>query len=450
MKEKIVILTLVLMTSREAFSTVRNIKLQEIEKTVIERSYELKAKQAESGAIAEKAEALGSTFLPKLTLDAYYRYVSEIPTLATAPGRQLQFGDNQNYSVGPTVNMVLYDFGARKGQQESLVSMASSKKWEWQTLTKNVLQQTRFHYVNLVLLAEKQILLKESIKVAQDQLRDVEIRNRMGAGTKVDLLSARKEVNELLTQYKDTQGLMSVEIGELQRLLDDINLENISSPVAEKAQINEFKGANIIALEDFDVVSERLSKFETQSLNPQNHPRIRALKEAALASEQSAESIRSGRWPKLGLYARASQDYPNGPILETVDQRVIAVSFSMPLFDGGEITHSSQEKKATADSLKFQATHEERNIQHLYVLSLEKIKNLREQSSIIQKKIDESREIADLMFRSYKEGRSTFLEVERANVKYREAKLGLAYNQYHIINHLIILAALNGDTHEVQ
>jgi len=57
--------------------------------------------------------------------------------------------------------------------------------------------------------------------------------------------------------------------------------------------------------------------------------------------------------------------------------------------------------------------------------------------------------LRSLVFQSYMDGRATFIEVERANIKHRESKQQLSLNHYHTLNHLMILAALTGDSYEI-
>ena len=169
------------------------------------------------------------------------------------------------------------------------------------------------------------------------------------------------------------------------------------------------------------------------------------MKDLSDSFESQAQSISKQRYPKINLIARTSLDYPNGPDLTAFNQNTIGVSLSMPLFDGGEISHNVNEKNLQAMALKTQAINEERNINESVLLATKRIENLQEQNEIIQKKIDESSEIAHLMYKSYQDGRATFIEVERANVKRRESKLSLSSNQHQIILNLIQLANVAGE-----
>jgi hypothetical protein len=157
---------------------------------MLNQSLDIKIKGYEVDAAKEKREALPSNYIPKLTLDGSFKYLSEIPEINMAPGRVLKFGDNKNYSIGPTLSMTIFDFNSKANLQTSLDKNLSSKENEAKSLKANILFKVRFHYLNLVFLLEKRDLITESLKVANKQLKDVLSKNRIGSGSKLDLLTA--------------------------------------------------------------------------------------------------------------------------------------------------------------------------------------------------------------------------------------------------------------------
>ncbi len=427
----------------------RELSLTALEKDVLQESDLLKSKKFDLEAGVAKRNANPSSYMPKFSLDGYYKYVTEIPSLSIGPGKELQFGDNENYSLGASMNMVLLDFNAKKDHQESLDRSVKAKKYELQSLTEDILQKVRFHYINLFLISEKQVLLSESLKLAKDQLRDVENRIKFGTGTRVDRLSARKEVIELKSQFLETQSQMSIELSEIQKLTGNIQQDILQSPISFMVESSEFKSQNIIKIDSYNKLLKKFSPFLERQIKIQSHPKVAAIEEQARSQELQSESIKSGRLPKISLFARSSLDYPNGPIKEDIHQNVVGLTLSMPLFDGGEISHSIQEKRANSDSFKAMARAQNTSLLALYTVTLEKIRNLKEQKNVLEKKVQDSDEIAKLIFQSYMDGRATFIEVERANIKHRESKQQLSLNHYHTLNHLMILAALTGDSYEI-
>lgn len=430
-------------------SNFRDLSLSALEKDVILESDLLKSKKYDIEAGLAKRKANPSSFIPKFALEGYYKYVTEVPSLSMGPGRELKFGDNENYSLGATMNMVLLDFNSKNELQKSLDSSVLAKKYELQSLTEDLLQKVRFHYINLFLISERQVLLSESHKLAKDQLRDVLKRIKFGSGTKVDRLTANKEVIELKSQFLETQSQMSVELSEIQKLTSSIKQDFLQSPISSKVNSSDFKGHNVIRIDSYEYLLKKFTPFLDKKIETNTHPKVAAINEQSRSLVQQSESIKKGRLPKVSLFARSALDYPNGPIKDEIHQNVVGLSFTMPLFDGGELSHSIQEKRASSESLRALSRAQNTALMGLYALTIEKIRNLKEQSNVLEKKVQESHEIAKLIFQSYMDGRSTFLEVERANIKHRESKQQLALNHYHTLNHLMILAALTGDSYEI-
>lgn len=409
------------------------LSLAELETAMLDKSLDLRSVAIEVEAAKEKRYALPSIHVPKLTLDGNYKYLSEIPEINMAPGRTLKFGDNKNYSIGPTVSMTLLDFNAKSHQQASLDKKVSSKENEAESLKANLLFKTRYHYLNLVFLVEKRNLISESLKVARKQLKDVSAQKRFGAGSKLDLLTAQKEVHELESQHKEIIINIMAEQTELFKLTFHPKIKEVSF-IDDTGQ-----------LQKLPELQHRFFKYHKTKLDPQANSKIKSIRDQSESLESQAKSIISQRYPKINLFARTSLEYPNGPDHTQFNQNSFGVSISMPLFDGGEISHNIREKSLQAMALKQQALNEERNLDESIQLTIKRIESLIGQSEIIQKKVDESSEIARLVYKSYQEGRATFLEVERANIKSRESKLSLSSNHYQITLNLIQLANVAGE-----
>lgn len=70
--------------------------LNDIEASMLSQSLDIKSKEYEVIVANEKRDALTSNFIPKLSLEGSYKYLSEIPEINMSPSRTLKFGDNKN------------------------------------------------------------------------------------------------------------------------------------------------------------------------------------------------------------------------------------------------------------------------------------------------------------------------------------------------------------------
>ena len=238
--------------------------------------------------------------------------------------------------------------------------------------------------MNIVFLQEKRNLISESLKVANKQLKDVIAKNRFGSGSKLDLLTAQKEVHELESQLKEIDFNVTAEQIELYKITFHQKIKNADLI------------GNTNRLENLNDLQSRFMNYKQFIQDAGSNAKVKSMKDLSDSFESQAQSISKQRYPKINLIARTSLDYPNGPDLTAFNQNTIGVSLSMPLFDGGEISHNVNEKNLQAMALKTQAINEERNINESVFLATKRIENLQEQNEIIQKKIDESSEIAHL------------------------------------------------------
>jgi outer membrane protein TolC len=251
--------------SEELAKSLNVLTLQELESEMINQSLDIKIKGHEVDAAKEKREALPSIYIPKLTLDGSFKYLSEIPEINMAPGRTLKFGDNKNYSIGPTLSMTIFDFNSKANLQTSLDKNLSSKENEAKSLKANILFKVRYHYLNLVFLLEKRNLISESLKVANKQLKDVLSKNRFGSGSKLDLLTAQKEVHELESQLKEINFNVTAEQTELYKITFH----------------QKIKDANLIdntnRLENLIDLQNRFLNYQnfTQDVGSQSHLKVR-------------------------------------------------------------------------------------------------------------------------------------------------------------------------------
>ncbi len=284
-----------------------------------------------------------------------------------------------------------------------------------------------------MLLLEKRAVIANSLKVAQKQLKDVSSKQRFGSGSRLDLLTAQKEVHELESLLKETSFNIEAEKSELYKVSSSQKIK----------EINFESDQNY--LEKLEFIKNRFISYKSRNYITIENARIKSLKDQSESLENHASSISKQRYPKVNLFAKSSLDYPNGPDLTPFNQNAVGITLSMPIFDGGELSHSAGEKQNQALALSHQVLNEERNLNESIQLLLKRIDNLTEQNEIIQKKIIESNEISKLLYKSYLEGHTTFIEVERANVKSREAQLNLSTNVYQITFNLIQLANIAGE-----
>src|SRR5208282_5991691 len=96
-----------------------------------------------------------SQLLPRVTLDGSYQYQTEVPSVALSPGAPpFQFGDHNNYSIGPTLLYTLWDGGGLLKSWRSQKALASSQDAQRELVRRQVRLITRLDYFQVQLALE--------------------------------------------------------------------------------------------------------------------------------------------------------------------------------------------------------------------------------------------------------------------------------------------------------
>jgi outer membrane protein len=189
-----------------------------------------------------------------------------------------------------------------------------------------------------------------------------------------------------------------------------------------------------------------LSQYEKINLNEDDlnrHPLLKMHAATAESYRLSADSLSSNLLPKLSLFAKTSIDYPNGPILEKINQNTIGVALTMPLFEGSRSTNESFEKQNQMKAFENRREQARTDLLRDWHKASDQLKGLRDKIDIFYKSVNESEERAKLVYSSYRIGRSNFIEVQSANLYALEAKVQSTTNDVQILIQLAYLASIS-------
>ena len=134
-------------------------------------------------------------------------------------------------------------------------------------------------------------------------------------------------------------------------------------------------------------------------------PQLRSQELQAEAAELSAESQKALLYPTIQLSARASIDYPNTVVLQTIEQNTFLVGVSMPLFEMDRTRHLAQEKMKEADAARYRREQIQSDLNRDFLKARELLESLREQQKVGIEDVAKSEESARLFYASYKGGR---------------------------------------------
>lgn len=420
--------------------------LAEAESSARAHSPRLKAAAEESAGARDRAESQFAPLLPRLTLDGSYRYATEVPSLALAPGQPARpFGDHRATSLGPTLSWTLWDEGALLKGWKSQKARAASKEEEERLAAGQAVLGARLAYAQAQLAREQFLLLADSLALALAQYKDIESRFKAGAASRIDVLSSHQDALSRQIQLLQAQSDLAGALRELLQLTgrgDGRDLSRPSDPRVSTAAAAGLKEPTLLVeLDDLSVPPVSLPADDLAGPDAEN-PRVSILRRQAESARLAARGMSAGRWPVVRLSARVSRDYPNGPVLESVTQKSVGLTASLPLFEGRQTARAAREISHQAAAAERRGDLASEELSRDWDQARATLGSLREQEAVDERSVAETDELARLVYLSYKAGRSNYLEVQNANLRALESKVSAARTRVQVRIQLSILADL--------
>ena len=192
----------------------------------IEESHKIKAAGFDRLSAEAKKKMARAILFPKVSLDASYKYTAEVPELTTQSGtasRTIKLTDNESYSIGPSINYLLFDFGSNWKNYQSAKYLEEAKEEEANAARTDTGFLTKLNYFNIQFSIEQMRLILDSLRLAMAQHSDIKKRKQAGYSSSLDESSAYKEVLNFKLKYYSTQSNL---IAELVNLFNLINFKH--------------------------------------------------------------------------------------------------------------------------------------------------------------------------------------------------------------------------------
>ena len=368
----------------------------------------VKASEQEWEAARSRARGQGGLLLPRFSFEAGYRYVTEVPAIEVSPARPpVTLADNANYSIGPAVNWVIWDFFGIYNAWRAGEAQAQARRAEYDLAVRQGALETSLLYFRIQLAAEQVKLLAEALVVAQEQHKDISRGLTAGSASRLDKLLAHQEVLARLRQLAQARTALGGAINDLAALTGRPAGEDTSFPLdADTARrpIPDVPPATLAV--EVDSLAESLDRLGPAAKGEFDaaFPGIAVHANAAEAAARAARSVSASRLPRVAVSGKTSLDYPNGPILEEFNQNMLAISASLPLFEGGRLANERREQKAKEAAARERRTQAEANARRDWRKAQDSLAGLGVQLEIGREAIKETAEAARLTYDAYKDG----------------------------------------------
>lgn len=423
-----------------------DLSLAQAEARALAQSDQVLAAEYLQRAANARALAVSAQLAPRLALEGSYRYLSEVAELTLPGGTTRALGDHANYSIGPTLTYLLYDAGGTGKSVTSAERAVAARAAERRATETEVRLALRSAYFAVQHAIERMRLVIDSLRLAQARHADIGRRIAAGAASRADLLSAHTDVLDFELKLRQAQADLAAALADLLALTGSEAGYDLTRPVAAAFPQDALAGLSSPTLVvQLDPLQPTLTAL-AQSLAGRTGPhsaRLTALDALAESSRLAAESHEAARWPKLQLYARSSLDYPNGPVLDQFNQNTVGLNLALPLFEGGRTRALADESRAQAQSLEHQRRQLQRDLDRDWDKVMARLDSLERQRAVAHEGAAEAEKIAELMFLSYKAGRTRYLEVQSANLRALEWNVNRALVETQLLIQLAVQASLS-------
>jgi outer membrane protein TolC len=424
-----------------------DIDLKSAEAAAFQASSTLKA----SGFALEAAQSLGDAaftgLFPRIALDANDRYNTHVTELSIAPGAPpVAFGTNNNYSVGIGATWTFWDSGRTYNLYKALQAGESQYREDFEGEKSLLRLRARVAYFQTQLMAERTRLMAESLQLSQSEAKDIDVRLQAGASSRIDSLSAKNEVLQRRSDYRQARADLASALRDLFALTGLGAGLDPSVPQVEGTSGNppaDTEPATLtLKLQSLESSLDELKDAESAPFNP-NQPQLQSLRSAAESAHLQATALESGHWPTLAASARASYDYPDAILPDTIQQNSFAVFATWPLFAFGQVNKQVDAQLALAGGQEALVTARATDLQRDWLKSHDRLKALRDQTALDEQSVTETENLYKLIYNSYQNGSSSLLEVQTASLHALEAKISLASTETQMLIELATLSSLS-------
>jgi outer membrane protein TolC len=439
-------------TALRAETPVLELGLKDVERAALENSASLRAAANDLDSAGYRSWAAMTAMLPRLSLDGTWRYQTEVPSLQLSFPRPLKsppaipFGDHTNYSAGATVNWNLFDSGVSCSLWRSAQALERARGEELKAGRNEMRLRARLAYFQAQLASEQARLLAEDLKLTQNRDQDMRLRFSAGDSSRIDALAARNEVLLSKGRFRQAQLELSGALRDLLALtglgasLDPSLPEDLRS---EEAGLPQGLGRATLALK-MDGLQDSLLKLKDaeKAALDNDQPRLAELRELVEAAQKQADAAGAGHWLKVQASGRASLDYPDGPVLENVWQKTAFVSATLPIFSFGQTYALTGAEQKSAQAARERETQAHTDLRRDWLKARDQLASLNDLKALYAESVKETAELYRLVYDAYRNGSSSFLEVQDAAVKALQAKVQAARVDAQILIQLAILDSL--------
>ncbi|MCB1165227.1 MAG: TolC family protein [Leptospiraceae bacterium] len=386
-----IVLTMFVMAQKVPDSPIA-LDLRRAEELALEQNVSLRVSKNQSLMAQSAKDEAFSRFLPELSAEASYGYLSPRPGVKKEiiPGVNLNLTQpSDNYSYGLRLRQILYSGGRISTAFEIAKLGEKASQWLLKDSGRNAIFQARNLYFRALLMNELQTLASENAKRANDRWKEAQSQYRAGTISKVELLKSEAEQSGAELAATRAKDDFEASLNELKLSLGMDH--GASVRLVGRLQVQRFPEVDIASLR---AATPSYANAEAASLQ-------------AKQARMGVDMAEAEYWPVLS--AGLSYDYKNPYLGQDKFGSGYGVFFqaTMPLFDGGKRSSEVEQARLRAENAEMIAKDIYEQLENQRALLEDRIDSLSRSLLVREKSIRTARAARDAMAVAARNGAAT-------------------------------------------
>ena len=368
-----------------------------------------------------KKERMGGLF-PSVSLSgAYQRAIKKQKMFFSFPGMPanpdgIEVGQDNTFTGGISASLPLIapTLWATINMSELELELAQESARSSKIALYN--QVTKAYYA-ILLTQDSYNVIKRSYENSNENARIIQNKFKQGTVSEFEWIRADVQSRNILTSVVSAENAVNLSKLQLMMLMGiDMNTE-----IKVEGKLADFEAAMY-----GDVLNIDPSKLDQNSDLKQFQIQMKQL-------QQTEKIHKASLLPTLGASLNYQyMSYANDSNTFNADQywfptSTLGVQLTIPLFQGGAKYNKSKQLKIQMDEMMLQRQNLKRSLQLQTISQMNNIKNALKKIESNKESLRQAEKALSISQKMYEVGMATFLDLNNADLSYRNA--GLAYNQ---------------------
>lgn len=368
-----------------------------------------------------KKERMGG-LLPSVSLSgAYQRAIKKQKMFFSFPGMPanpdgIEVGQDNTFTGGISASLPLIapTLWATINMSELELELAQESARSSKIALYN--QVTKAYYA-ILLTQDSYNVIKRSYENSNENARIIQNKFKQGTVSEFEWIRADVQARNILTSVVSAENAVNLSKLQLMMLMGiDMNTE-----IKVEGKLADFEAAMY-----GDVLNIDPSKLDQNSDLKQFQIQMKQL-------QQTEKIHKASLLPTLGASLNYQyMSYANDSNTFNADQywfptSTLGVQLTIPLFQGGAKYNKSKQLKIQMDEMMLQRQNLKRSLQLQTISQMNNIKNALKKIESNKESLRQAEKALSISQKMYEVGMATFLDLNNADLSYRNA--GLAYNQ---------------------